>query len=64
MKHVPISEKYFLTLEEAAAYFGIGINKMRGILSESREDLSLMNGSKKLIKRHKMEKYLDNRLVI
>ena len=28
---VPIWEKYCLTLDEAAAYFGIGINKLREI---------------------------------
>ena len=31
MKEVPIWEKTNLTLEEAAAYSGIGINKLREI---------------------------------
>ena len=35
MKHeVPIWEKSNLTLEEAAAYSGIGINKLREITNE------------------------------
>ena len=32
MKEVPIWEKSNLTLEEAAAYSGIGINKLREII--------------------------------
>ena len=35
-KHVPIWEKSNLTLEEAAAYFGIGINKLRS-MTDSEE---------------------------
>ena len=31
MKDVPIWEKSNLTLEEAAAYSGIGINKLRSL---------------------------------
>ena len=34
MKDVPIWEKSNLTLEEAAAYSGIGINKLREITNE------------------------------
>lgn len=34
MKEVPIWEKTNLTLEEAAAYSGIGINKLRQITNE------------------------------
>ena len=34
MKEVPIWEKSNLTLEEAAAYSGIGINKLRDLTSE------------------------------
>lgn len=32
---VPIWEKYCLTLDEAAAYFGIGINKLREMTDDS-----------------------------
>ena len=34
-KEVPIWEKSNLTLEEASAYFGIGINKLRDITNDS-----------------------------
>ena len=36
MKDVPIWEKSNLTLEEAAAYSGIGINKLREITNEDK----------------------------
>jgi len=38
MKEVPIWEKTNLTLEEAAAYSGIGINKLREITNNDRCD--------------------------
>lgn len=57
---VPISEKYGLTLEEAAIYFGIGINKLREIIKEDESSSFILYvGRKMLIKRTKMEKYLD-----
>lgn len=36
MKEIPIWEKSNLNLEEAAAYSGIGINKLREITNEDR----------------------------
>lgn len=56
---IPFWEKRNLTLEEAAAYSGIGINKLR-MLSD-KEDCSfvLWVGRKRLIKRKKFDEYLD-----
>ena len=48
-----------LTLEEAAAYFGIGINKLRDLTNEESCPFVLWNGSKRLIKRKALEKYLE-----
>lgn len=59
MKEVPIWEKSNLTLEEAAAYFGIGINKLRQITDENDCQFVLWNGNKRLIKRKSFEQYLD-----
>ena len=39
MKEVPIWEKSNLSLEEAAAYSGIGINKLRELTNEKTADL-------------------------
>ena len=59
MKDIPIWEKSNLTLEEAAAYFGIGINKLRQITDEKGCQFVLWNGNKRLIKRKSFEQYLD-----
>ncbi len=58
-KEVPISEKCYLTLEEAAAYFNIGTNKLRQLTEDKNCDYVLWCGSKRLIKREKMKAYLD-----
>lgn len=59
MKEVPIWEKTNLTLEEAAAYSGIGINKLRQITNDERCQFVLWVGTKRLIKRRLLDKYLE-----
>ncbi len=59
-REVPIWEKSNLTLEEAAAYFGIGINKLRELTDDKTCSYVLWVGSKRLIKRRKMDEYLDH----
>ena len=61
MKHekVPIWEKSNLTLEEAAAYTGIGINKLRQITNDEDCDFVLWVGTKRLLKRRLMDEYID-----
>ena len=59
MREVPLWEKSNLTLEEAAAYSGIGINKLRNMTDEDRCEFVLWNGSKRLIKRRKLDEYTD-----
>ncbi len=56
---VPIWEKANLTFEEAAAYFGIGINKLRNLTSNDHCPYVLWIGSKRLIKRRAFERYLE-----
>ena len=58
-KEVPIWEKSNLTLEEAAVYSGIGINKLRKM--SDREDCTfvLWIGTKRLIKRRKLDEYVE-----
>ena len=60
MKEIPIWEKSNLTLEEAAAYTGIGINKLREITNEENCAFVLWVGSKRLIKRRRLDIYLEN----
>lgn len=61
---VPLWEKINLTIEEAAKYSGIGINKLRELANQKNCDFVLQVGTKKLIKRRQFEKYLDTMFVI
>lgn len=56
---VPIWEKTNLTLEEASAYSGIGVNKLREISNENSCPFVLWVGRKRLIKRRQLDRYLD-----
>lgn len=56
---VPIYEKSNLTLEEAAAYFNIGVNKLREISDSKNCSFVLWIGNKRLIKRKKLDEYLE-----
>jgi hypothetical protein len=55
---VPVWEKANLTLEEAAAYSNIGINRLREISDEQNCPFVLWIGSKRLIKRKPFEAFL------
>ena len=59
MKEIPIWEKSNLTLEEAAAYSGIGINKIREISNAKNCDFVLWVGNKRLIKRQRFDQFID-----
>lgn len=60
MKEVPIWEKSNLTLEEAAAYTGIGINKLRTLSDEEDCNFVLWVGSKRLIKRRAFDRFIES----
>ena len=55
---VPIADKALLTLEEAADYFNIGMNKLRELTCDDYCPFVLWNGSKRLIKREPLKEYL------
>lgn len=57
---VPVWEKELLSVKEAAAYFGIGENKLRELTDNPDCQSVLWVGSKRLIKREKMKKYLTD----
>lgn len=59
MKEVPIWQKANLTLEEAAAYSGIGINKLREITNRESCPFVLWIGSKRLIKKRLLDEFLE-----
>ena len=59
MKEVPIWEKSNLTLEEAAAYSGIGINKLRKLSDSEQCKFVLWIGNKRLIKRRLLDEFTE-----
>ena len=64
VEKVPICEKSNLTLEEAAAYSGIGINKLRKLTNDDKCEFVLWVGTKRLIKRKKLDEYLEKHFSI
>lgn len=60
MKEVPIWEKANLTLEEAAAYSNIGINKLREITNDEHCGFVLYVGNKRLIKRRPFDQFIES----
>ena len=58
-KLVPVWKKVNLTIEEAAAYSNIGINRIEEMAKRPGCPFVLYIGRKKLIKREAFEKYLE-----
>lgn len=59
-KQIPFWERYTLSIEEAAAYFRIGRDKLYKLVSENKDaDFVLWNGTRAQIKRKKFENYID-----
>lgn len=56
---VPIKDKLNLTIEEAAAYSNIGMNKLRTMVEEPNCPFVLYIGKRKVIKRREFEKYIE-----
>lgn len=57
--NVPIWEKANLTLDEAAKYSGIGVNKIRDISNDPNCPFVLWVGTKRLIKRKRFDAYIE-----
>ena len=56
---VSVSEKYMLTIKEAAEYFSIGIKKMRRLAEDNLGRFAVYSGNRYLIIRTKFEKFVD-----
>ena len=56
---IPICEKYMLTVKEAAAYFNIGIKKMRMLAEDNKGSFAILMGNRYLIVRPRFEVYID-----
>lgn len=59
-----IKDKLLLTIEEAAEYSNIGINKLREIANDPGCNFVLYIGKRKLIKRKEFEKYISESIEI
>lgn len=55
---VPIWEKVMLTVDEAAAYSNIGINRISAILNQPFCPFVYYVGAKRLVRRKEFEEYL------
>jgi excisionase family DNA binding protein len=58
-KVVPIWEKTTLSIEEAAAYSGIGQTKLRALTNDEDCLFVLWVGSKRLIKRKELDEFIS-----
>lgn len=56
---IPLWEKANLTVYEAAAYSGIGADKLRELSDREDCEFVLWNGTKRLIKRKKLDEFLE-----
>lgn len=64
MKEVPIWEKSNLTVEETAAYSGIGINKIKELSNSDNCPFVLWVGNKRMIKRRIFDAYVEKQFSI
>lgn len=56
---IPIYYKLNLTIEEAAEYSNIGINRISSMLNEISCPFVLKVGNKRLVKRKEFERYIE-----
>ena len=61
---IPVWKKVNLTVEEAAAYTGVGMTKLREKSDSDLCEFVLWNGRKRLFKREKLDEYLENKFSI
>jgi hypothetical protein len=56
---IPIWEKSNLSFDEAAAYTGVGVNKLRELSNQEDCNFVIRIGSKKMLKRKKLDEFID-----
>lgn len=59
VKATPVWEKDLLTLQEAAAYTGIGGNKLIELSNMPKSKLTVWKGSSRYFRRAKLEEFID-----
>ena len=56
---VPVRDKALLTLDEASAYTGIGVCKLRELTEYEGCDMVFWVGNRRMIKRKQLEEFID-----
>lgn len=65
MVDIRVAEQYMLSIDEAAAYFRIGENKLRALAGENpTAEWLFHNGARIQIKRRLFEQYLDQQTTL
>ena len=59
VKDIPLHDRELLTVKEAAAYFNIGMNRIREITNDDGCKFVLWVGNKRMIKRELFKAYLE-----
>lgn len=57
---VPVWERITISLEEAAAYIGIGVRKLRDMTDKPECNYVIWVGNRRMIKRKKFDEYLES----
>ena len=58
VESIPIWHKTLLTLEEAAAYSGIGTGKLRELSNDENCSFVVWTGRKRLLKRKELDEFI------
>ncbi|MBD5456846.1 MAG: excisionase family DNA-binding protein [Lachnospiraceae bacterium] len=64
VNEVPIGQKLNLTIEEAAKYSNIRVNRIRELSNDDKCPFVLWVGNKRLIKRRKFDEYVEKQFSI
>jgi len=64
MVNVDVKDKVLLTIEEAAALYNIGENKLSELANNPMNSIALHIGRKKLIKRKEMDEFISKNIEI
>ena len=57
-QHIPVNEKFILSIREASEYFNIGIKNMRRLAENHTDTFAVYNGNRILIIRSRCEDYI------
>ena len=61
---ISIKDNVLITINEAAEYIGVGHTALRKFLDGREDEVCVLVGNRKLIKREKLEKYIKNNVTV